>query len=39
VRRLVRTAIAGVQLGPQRPGSLRALSEPELGSLYEAVDL
>jgi 23S rRNA pseudouridine2605 synthase len=39
VRRLVRTAIAGVQLGPQRPGSLRALSQPELGSLYEAVDL
>jgi 23S rRNA pseudouridine2605 synthase len=39
VRRLVRTAIAGVQLGPQRPGSLRALSQPELGSLYEAGDL
>jgi 23S rRNA pseudouridine2605 synthase len=39
VRRLVRTAIAGVQLGPQRPGSLRALRQPELGSLYEAVDL
>jgi 23S rRNA pseudouridine2605 synthase len=39
VRRLVRTAIAGVQLGPQRPGSLRALSQPELGSLYAAVDL
>jgi len=39
VRRLVRIAIAGVQLGPQRPGSLRALSQPELGSLYEAVGL
>ena len=39
VRRLVRTAIAEVKLGPQRPGTLRPLSHPELGSLYEAVGL
>ncbi|HEX4247956.1 MAG TPA: pseudouridine synthase [Pseudonocardia sp.] len=39
VQRLVRTAIAEVQLGPQRPGSLRPLTHPELGSLYEAVGL
>jgi 23S rRNA pseudouridine2605 synthase len=39
VRRLVRTAIAEVQLGPQRPGALRPLTHPELGSLYEAVGL
>lgn len=39
VRRLVRTAIAEVQLGPQRPGTLRPLTHPELGSLYEAVGL
>jgi len=39
VRRLVRTAIAEVQLGPQRPGTMRPLTHPELGSLYEAVGL
>jgi 23S rRNA pseudouridine2605 synthase len=39
VRRLVRTAVAEVQLGPQRPGTLRPLTHPELGSLYEAVGL
>ncbi|HEX4356265.1 MAG TPA: pseudouridine synthase [Pseudonocardia sp.] len=39
VRRLVRTAIAEVKLGPQRPGTLRPLTHPELGSLYEAVGL
>jgi len=39
VRRLVRTAIAEVKLGPQRPGTLRPLTRPELGSLYQAVGL
>ncbi|HEY4006453.1 MAG TPA: pseudouridine synthase [Pseudonocardia sp.] len=39
VRRLVRTAIAGVGLGAQRPGTLRALNRPELGSLYDVVGL
>ncbi|WP_028935437.1 pseudouridine synthase [Pseudonocardia spinosispora] len=39
VSRLVRTAVAGVQLGSQRPGTLRALNRPELASLYEAVGL
>jgi len=39
VRRLVRTAIADVKLGPQRPGTLRPLTRPELGSLYAVVGL
>lgn len=39
VQRLVRTAIAGVSLGNQRPGTLRPLNHPELGSLYAAVEL
>jgi 23S rRNA pseudouridine2605 synthase len=39
VRRLIRTAIADVQLGDQRPGSLRPLNRPELGSLYTSVGL
>jgi 23S rRNA pseudouridine2605 synthase len=39
VRKLVRTQIADVRLGNQRPGSLRALNRPEVGSLYSAVDL
>ncbi|OLF04763.1 pseudouridine synthase [Actinophytocola xinjiangensis] len=39
VRKLVRTQIAGVRLGSQRPGSLRALTHPELGSLFAAVEL
>jgi 23S rRNA pseudouridine2605 synthase len=39
VGRLVRTAIAGVQLGNQRPGTLRPLNRPELGSLYQIVGL
>jgi 23S rRNA pseudouridine2605 synthase len=38
VRRLVRTQIADVRLGDQRPGSLRALNRPEVGSLFTAVD-
>jgi 23S rRNA pseudouridine2605 synthase len=39
VRRLVRTAIGEVLLGPQRPGTLRPLTRPELGSLYRSVGL
>jgi 23S rRNA pseudouridine2605 synthase len=39
VQRLVRTAVAGVRLGNQRPGTLRPLNRPELGSLYAAVEL
>jgi len=39
VRKLVRTQVADVRLGNQRPGSLRALNRPEVGSLYSAVDL
>ncbi len=39
VQRLVRTAVGEVRLGEQRPGSLRALSPAEVGSLYRAVDL
>jgi 23S rRNA pseudouridine2605 synthase len=39
VIRLVRTAIADVRLGNQRPGTLRPLNRPELASLYAAVDL
>ncbi|WP_035305132.1 pseudouridine synthase [Actinokineospora inagensis] len=36
---LVRTQIAEVRLGNQRPGSMRALNRGEVGSLYAAVDL
>ena len=39
VRKLVRTQIADVRLGNQRPGSLRSLNRPEIGSLFAAVDL
>ncbi|GDY33597.1 pseudouridine synthase [Gandjariella thermophila] len=39
VRRLVRTAVGEVRLGNQRPGSLRALTRDEVGSLYTAVGL
>jgi 23S rRNA pseudouridine2605 synthase len=39
VRKLVRTQIADVRLGNQRPGSLRPLTRPEVGSLFAAVDL
>jgi 23S rRNA pseudouridine2605 synthase len=38
VSRLVRTAIGSVQLGGQRPGVLRPLSQPELTSLYGSID-
>ncbi|WP_370948648.1 pseudouridine synthase [Amycolatopsis sp. cg5] len=39
VRKLVRTAIADVQLGNQRPGSIRRLNKGEVGALYRAVEL
>jgi 23S rRNA pseudouridine2605 synthase len=39
VLRLVRFAVGDVRLGDQRPGSLRALSGAEVGSLYRAVGL
>ncbi|EKF23579.1 pseudouridine synthase family protein [Mycolicibacterium hassiacum DSM 44199] len=39
VRELVRTAIGSVQLGAQRPGSIRRLNQKELGELYKAVGL
>ena len=39
VRRLIRTKIGDVALGNQRPGSLRALNNQEIGALYAAVDL
>ncbi len=37
--RLVRTAIGDLRLGEQRPGTLRAPSREEIGSLYRAVGL
>lgn len=39
VQRLVRTGLGEVRLGNQKPGKLRPLSRPELGSLYRAVGL
>jgi 23S rRNA pseudouridine2605 synthase len=39
VRRLVRTGIGEVVLGNQRPGRMRPLTRPELGSLYRAVGM
>lgn len=39
VERLVRTKIHTVQLGEQKPGSLRALNDSELTSLYKAVGM
>jgi 23S rRNA pseudouridine2605 synthase len=39
VHRLVRTAIADLHLGEQRPGTVRALSQGEVGGLYRAVGL
>lgn len=38
VRRLVRTAIADVRLGDQRPGTLRTLSRAEVAALYAAAE-
>ncbi|HEY3752501.1 MAG TPA: pseudouridine synthase [Pseudonocardiaceae bacterium] len=39
VHRLVRTAVDGVRIGDQRPGSLRKLNRQEVGSLFAAVGL
>ena len=39
VQRLVRTAIGDVRLGDQRPGRIRALTRPEVGSLYRSVGM
>ncbi|MCH9666644.1 MAG: rRNA pseudouridine synthase [Actinomycetia bacterium] len=39
VRQLVRTDIGEVSLGDQRPGSIRALTQKEIGELYKAVGL
>ena len=39
VQQLVRTKIHTVQLGEQRPGTIRALNQSELQSLYKAVGL
>lgn len=39
VQRLVRTKIHTVQLGEQKPGSLRALNDSELRSLYKVVGM
>lgn len=39
VQRLVRTKLHTVQLGEQKPGTIRALNDSELTSLYKAVEL
>ncbi|HEX3648083.1 MAG TPA: pseudouridine synthase, partial [Pseudonocardiaceae bacterium] len=39
VHRLVRTAVDGVRLGEQRPGTLRRLNHQEVGALFAAVDM
>jgi 23S rRNA pseudouridine2605 synthase len=39
VRKLVRTAVGDIQLGSQRPGTIRVLNKGEVGSLYRAVDM
>jgi 23S rRNA pseudouridine2605 synthase len=39
VQELVRTDIGGVTLGEQRPGSIRVLTQKEIGELYKAVGL
>lgn len=39
VERLVRTKLHTVQLGEQKPGSLRALNSSELASLYKVAEL
>ncbi len=39
VRELVRTEIGEVSLGDQRPGSIRVLTQKEIGALYKAVGL
>jgi 23S rRNA pseudouridine2605 synthase len=39
VQELVRTDIGAVTLGDQRPGSIRVLTQKEIGELYRAVGL
>ena len=39
VQQLVRTAVGGVQLGPQKPGKIRALTRDELAGLFRLVDM
>jgi 23S rRNA pseudouridine2605 synthase len=39
VHELVRTDIATVSLGDQRPGSIRVLTQKEIGELYKAVGM
>jgi 23S rRNA pseudouridine2605 synthase len=39
VERLVRTAVGDIRLGNQRPGTLRALTRAEVGSLFKTVGL
>ncbi len=39
VQELVRTDIGPVSLGDQRPGSIRVLTQKEIGELYKAVGL
>ena len=39
VDRLVRTAVGDIRLGNQRPGTMRALTRDEVGSLFRAVGL
>ena len=39
VQALVRTDIGEVSLGDQRPGSIRVLTQKEIGELYKAVGL
>lgn len=38
VESLVRTSFGPIRLGQQRPGTLRAITGPELGSIYSAVE-
>ncbi len=39
VKELVRTGIGSVTLGEQRPGSIRVLTQKEIGELYRAVGM
>lgn len=39
VQELVRTSLGSVELGEQRPGSIRVLTRKEIGELYQAVGM
>jgi 23S rRNA pseudouridine2605 synthase len=39
VRRLARTEFGPIRLGPLRPGTIRALTQREIGELYKSVEL